>query len=326
VHSSSGVLYAVGSLLGTISKLQAATQQPACLAGLCVGFHLLLSWKAAARDDTALANTKQQQRLRRDAETSSCGTTNTSNSSLRGAAAGLHVVGCYLLRMGSPKQAGAAAAAEVAAATAASGTQQVTPQLPYGPVGLGGRQQAQQQELENGQDQVQDFKVQNFLAQFELLDTTLDQMATLVVAEGSSSSNSSTAAHQQPLGRLLATRRHQLLRDLQLAQNAARCSRAVVTGAVSTVTFTKALLTLQQSLQSVGQALCAAAGSSSCCSNPGCTNLSTVSECFALVRGRQCVCGGCTAAESGAGLDQTAPAARYDRLGVGWGVHMLVSL
>jgi hypothetical protein len=34
---------------------------------------------------------------------------------------------------------------------------------------------------------------------------------------------------------------------------------------------------------------------SSCCNNPSCVNVSTVSEGFALVRGKGCVCGGCGA-------------------------------
>jgi hypothetical protein len=33
-----------------------------------------------------------------------------------------------------------------------------------------------------------------------------------------------------------------------------------------------------------------------CCGNKECTNLASLSECFALIRGRACVCGGCKTA------------------------------
>jgi hypothetical protein len=69
---------------------------------------------------------------------------------------------------------------------------------------------------------------------------------------------------------------------------------------------------LQQSLREAGQALCAAVSCSSCCSNPACTNLGTVSESFGLVRGRRCVCGGCLAEQPDSlGAEKALAAARY---------------
>jgi hypothetical protein len=46
-------------------------------------------------------------------------------------------------------------------------------------------------------------------------------------------------------------------------------------------------------LQGLGELLCAVLPGASCCNNPVCRNLGTVSEAFALVRGKACVCGGC---------------------------------
>jgi hypothetical protein len=70
---------------------------------------------------------------------------------------------------------------------------------------------------------------------------------------------------------------------------------------------------LQQSLLQAGQALFVlSCSSSSCCSNPSCTNLGTVSDAFALVCGKECVCAGCLSQASGvAGADTGALAARW---------------
>lgn len=59
-----------------------------------------------------------------------------------------------------------------------------------------------------------------------------------------------------------------------------------------------AVMCLSRQLQTAGDALCRAVAhcDTSGCSNPSCTTLWTVSEGFALVRGEQCVCGGCMAA------------------------------
>jgi hypothetical protein len=56
---------------------------------------------------------------------------------------------------------------------------------------------------------------------------------------------------------------------------------------------TASILSLPTALVAAGEAMCAAVPSSTCCSNPRCTNLSGVSAGFALVRGKSCVCGGC---------------------------------
>jgi hypothetical protein len=50
---------------------------------------------------------------------------------------------------------------------------------------------------------------------------------------------------------------------------------------------------LSRVLLCVGQGLCGSVPCSFCCNNPACSNLGGVSEAFALVRGKGCVCGGC---------------------------------
>jgi len=48
------------------------------------------------------------------------------------------------------------------------------------------------------------------------------------------------------------------------------------------------------------------------CNNPACTNLTTVSDAFALVRGKSCVCGGCLGRlAAGEDPEELAPAARW---------------
>ena len=65
------------------------------------------------------------------------------------------------------------------------------------------------------------------------------------------------------------------------------------------VEATLAAGTVPKHLLAAGEALCAAVPSSTCCSNPRCTNLSGVSAGFALVRGKNCVCGGCLGLQAG---------------------------
>lgn len=50
---------------------------------------------------------------------------------------------------------------------------------------------------------------------------------------------------------------------------------------------------LAQELLKLGSLLCTALPGAFYCNNPGCTNLATVSEGFALVRGKACICAGC---------------------------------
>lgn len=50
---------------------------------------------------------------------------------------------------------------------------------------------------------------------------------------------------------------------------------------------------LAQELLKLGSLLCTALPGAFYCNNPGCTNLATVSEGFALVRGKACICSGC---------------------------------
>jgi hypothetical protein len=64
-------------------------------------------------------------------------------------------------------------------------------------------------------------------------------------------------------------------------------------GEPPSVTSSQCLLSLPAVMVAAGEALCAAVPSSSCCSNPRCTNLHGVSAGFALVRGKGCVCAGC---------------------------------
>jgi hypothetical protein len=50
---------------------------------------------------------------------------------------------------------------------------------------------------------------------------------------------------------------------------------------------------LKEILHVTGTVLCTGVACGSCCNNPSCVNVSTVSEGFALVRGKGCMCGGC---------------------------------
>jgi hypothetical protein len=52
---------------------------------------------------------------------------------------------------------------------------------------------------------------------------------------------------------------------------------------------------LEESMQRIAGCICSQVPCRLCCANVSCTNLGSLSECFALVRGRTCVCGGCHA-------------------------------
>jgi hypothetical protein len=52
-------------------------------------------------------------------------------------------------------------------------------------------------------------------------------------------------------------------------------------------------------LQHLGQVLCAQLPTRYCCNNPRCSNLTTASEAFGLVRGKACACAGCLALSEG---------------------------
>jgi hypothetical protein len=176
-------------------------------------------------------------------------------------------------------------------------------------------QQQQQQQQQQEQKEVQD------LHTFRLVDFVLGELA-VSVADGCSSSSSSSAAagrlqliqnlqqaldcvsslktwyeqQQQQDASPASCKQQQLQRQQGKGDHQQQLQQQQQQQGVGS-TPCKSLVTLQQSLQQAGQALCAAARCSSCCCNPGCTNLTTVSECFALVRGRGCVCSGCLAEE-----------------------------
>jgi hypothetical protein len=76
-------------------------------------------------------------------------------------------------------------------------------------------------------------------------------------------------------------------RQLQTA-NAQEGGGAAVSTALHTVQ-------LVRFMDQAGGLLCAALPGSCSCNNPGCKNLGTFSEAFALVRGKGCMCGGCKA-------------------------------
>jgi hypothetical protein len=65
-------------------------------------------------------------------------------------------------------------------------------------------------------------------------------------------------------------------------------------------TCIEALGELEQQLGMAGGALCVSA-LPPCCNNPGCSNLGSVSEAFGLMRGKGCVCGGCSRAAASSG-------------------------
>jgi cell fate (sporulation/competence/biofilm development) regulator YlbF (YheA/YmcA/DUF963 family) len=50
---------------------------------------------------------------------------------------------------------------------------------------------------------------------------------------------------------------------------------------------------LEASMQRIAGCICSQVPCRFCCANVSCTNLGSLSECFALVRGRACICGGC---------------------------------
>lgn len=123
------------------------------------------------------------------------------------------------------------------------------------------------------------------------------------------------------------TRRSVLQTGWMSALNAAASARQILTqiGAISAnqpLVAGAAVLLMRQSapvdsllqfaeqLQSAAAALCAAVPSRRCCNNPGCSNLGTVSEAFALVRGKGSVCGGCMGCRT-AGAGGEAPAACF---------------
>ena len=337
------LLHAVGSLLGTAAKLQVVNHELELLTcSLATGVDLLHAWHNAAVVDAKLACLQQQQQQQQQQQHTGAG---LGGSSKKAAPAALHVVGYHLLLMSNQVQPVAAAAA------AAPDTPRVegAVQLPGWLVGAQAQQrfvlqQQQQEEEEEEEEEVQD------LHTFHLVEYVLRELAALVVDEGSSSSSSAAAdqdqlrqdlqlaldsvsslktwygqqqqqqqqdgstapcdqQQQQQLGTGMGDQQQHRQQQLGKGKGEQQQQQQQQQGAASTPW--EALVTLQQSLQQAGEALCAAARCCSCCCNPGCTNLATVSECFALVRGRRCVCAGCLAAQEDTLGATHSPAARW---------------
>jgi hypothetical protein len=74
------------------------------------------------------------------------------------------------------------------------------------------------------------------------------------------------------------------------------------------------VLALAKLLQEEGAEICSYWPGPFCCNNPLCTNLAGVSEGFALVRGKSCVCGGCCWSGSRLGVAAAAAAAAGQRV------------
>jgi hypothetical protein len=101
------------------------------------------------------------------------------------------------------------------------------------------------------------------------------------------------------------SRKHQQRRQQQQANKAAEHQSG---GSSAGKLLLPQLPALVASLKTAGYALCSALPCSFACSNAGCVNTSGVSECFMLVRGKACVCGGCLGITSPGHVIAAAPA------------------
>jgi hypothetical protein len=134
-------------------------------------------------------------------------------------------------------------------------------------------------------------------------------------------SSLSASCLQQPEHKDLAAAFKLLSKHLGDAAAEAPSGRGNPAGVQSTSSqwcdTTGAVTTVADGLRAVGEALLAGLPCAYTCNYPYCSNFSTVSEGFALVHGKACVCGGCVGVSSAAAA-ATAGAAPRGALAARW--------
>lgn len=286
MQSEQQLLQAVCSLCATYSKAQQQLKEPAAVAGLQIAVEVLKRCQQATKRHSHSAVSQQQQHVVKSLE---------APGQDAATAAAASVVGRYLLAMGAQVQSNSPSGVKLP---------EWALKLCAGPAQ---QQQKVQEQQRHGHDHV--VKVME-LVMFDFQQVLADWQDMVSVDEWRM--HMSAQVLLQPLLSLSSTPQAQDLaaKRLECAKNAAgSCCKALseslaihtnVTGSYHQrqESHVPALEELRESLQEAGQALLLVSHSSGYCSNPSCRSLATVSDGFALVRAKECVCAGCLAVPS----------------------------